>query len=74
MGSAAKDILKRAGDAVQRASDDILVPVMQHFDRKSGMTPEERQKARADDPKFKEQDDKYQDYVKAYDKRKAEEK
>lgn len=73
MGAAAKDILDKADKAVRNAADDILVPVMEHFDKKAGMSAEDRQKARDADPKFKEQDDKYREYVRKHKARKAQE-
>lgn len=73
MGAAAKDILTRVGDAVQNAADDILMPVYERIDKNS-MTDEEKFKARRDDPKFREQDDKFQERVRERQRRKAKEK
>lgn len=73
MGSAAKDILKRASDVVQNAADDILMPIFERVDKDS-MTDEEKFKARRDDPKFREQDDKFQERVRDRQRRKAKEK
>lgn len=70
MGAASKDILKRVGDAVQRAADDIIVPAQERqYERLKREHPDSHTEGMKD-PEYRKQDEKFNEYVKKHKQRK----